>query len=154
MPRITVSIEDHLLAELDAYMDRSGATNRSEAVRELIRRSLGRDAPDDAECIGVLSYALELSTRDLSRRVPQNRHARHDQAVATISVPIDHDVAVEVTVMRGALGGVEDFANGLFSERGVRHGRLALIPVETTRDVHSHGGAPHAHAHYKIRDGF
>ncbi|RVV97199.1 nickel-responsive transcriptional regulator NikR [Mesobaculum littorinae] len=155
MPRITVSIEDELLASLDAYMARSGATNRSEAMRDLIRRSLTRDAPEEAECIGVVSYTLDLSTRDLGRRVPQSRHARHDQTVAALSVPVDHDTAVEVTVMRGAVGAVEDFANGLFSERGVRHGRLALIPVEGREAVHSHGhGAPHAHRHYKIRDGF
>lgn len=155
MPRITVSIEDELLAELDAYMTRSEATNRSEAMRDLIRRALSRRAPEAAECIGVMSYALELSTRDLGRRVPQSRHDRHDKTVAALSVPVDHDAAVEVTVMRGAVGAVEDFANGLFSERGVRHGRLALIPVETRDDVHAHGrGTPRAHAHYKIREGF
>ena len=155
MPRITISIEDDLLAELDQHMDRSGATNRSEAIRDVLRRALTRDAPQEADCIGVVSYTLDLATRDLGRRVPQTRHSRHDQAVAALSVPLDHSNAVEVTVMRGRVGDVEDYAHGLFAERGIRHGRLSLVPVEDVQEVHQHGtGAPHSHSHLKIRDGF
>ncbi len=155
MQRITIAIEDDLLAELDNHMDRSGATNRSEAVRDLLRRGLDRDTPPEADCVAVVSYTLDLSMRDLGRRVPQTRHARHDQAIATLSVPLDHAAAVEVTVMRGRVGDVEDYAHGLFAERGIRHGHLALVPVEEHEQTHRHGsGAPHSHSHLAIKDGF
>lgn len=155
MQRVTITIEDDLLAELDAYMERSGATNRSEALRDLMRRSLARTAPAEAECIGVISYTLDLSKRDLMRRVPLRRHEQHDVAVASLSVPLDHEEAVEVTVMRGKVDEVESFANGLFLERGVRHGRLALVPVFELIEEHRHGphGA-HRHSHLKVLDSF
>lgn len=155
MQRITITIEDELLAELDAHMEASGATNRSEALRDLLRRALSREAPAGAECIGIVSYTLDLSRRDLGRRVPLGRHERHDHAVAALSVPLDHDEAVEVTVMRGHVGEVESYANGLFAERGVRHGRLALIPVHTEMELHEHGpeGA-HRHEHTRVRESF
>ncbi|QQA41564.1 nickel-responsive transcriptional regulator NikR [Pelagovum pacificum] len=155
MQRITIAIEDDLLAELDRRMEQSGATNRSEAIRDLLRRALTRDAPQDADCIGVVSYALDLSTRDLGRRVPHTRHSRHDQAVAALSVPLDHTNAMEVTVMRGKVADVEDYAQGLFAERGIRHGHLSLVPVEDVQEVHQHGrGEPHRHSHLIIKDGF
>ena len=155
MQRITMAIEDELLAELDHHMQRSGATNRSEAMRDLLRRALTRDAPQEADCIGVVSYTLDLSTRDLGRRVPQTRHSRHDQAIAALSVPLDHSNAVEVTVMRGRVCEVEDYAHGLFAERGIRHGQLALVPVEDVQEVHRHGsGEAHSHSHLTIKDGF
>ena len=155
MQRITIAIEDDLLGELDQHMGRSGATNRSEAIRDLLRRALVRDAAQDADCIGVVSYTLDLSTRDLGRRVPQTRHSRHDQAVAALSVPLDHSNAVEVTVMRGKVADVEDYAHGLFAERGIRHGQLSLVPVDDVEEVHQHGtGAPHRHSHLKIKDTF
>ncbi|MGZ9811163.1 nickel-responsive transcriptional regulator NikR [Pseudoroseicyclus sp. H15] len=155
MQRITIAIEDDLLAELDRQMERSGATNRSEAIRDLLRRALTRDAPQDADCIGVVSYALDLATRDLGRRVPHTRHSRHDQAVAALSVPLDHTNAMEVTVMRGRVADVEDYAHGLFAERGIRHGHLSLVPVEDVQEVHQHGsGKPHRHSHLTIKDGF
>ena len=155
MQRITIAIEDDLLTELDRQMERSGATNRSEAIRDLLRRALTRDTPQDSDCIGVVSYTVDLSTRDLGRRVPQTRHARHDQTVAALSVPLDHSNAVEVTVMRGKVADVEDYAQGLFAERGIRHGHLSLVPVDDVQEVHRHGGgAPHRHSHLIIKNGF
>ncbi|WP_102226525.1 nickel-responsive transcriptional regulator NikR [Acidimangrovimonas sediminis] len=154
MQRITITLEDELLAELDAFMERSSASNRSEALRDLMRRGLAREAPDEADCVAVVSYTLDLSRRDLVRRVPLRRHERHDRAIASLSVPVDHEEALEVTVMRGPVAEVESFAHGLFLERGVRHGRLALIPVTTEIEEHDHGEGAHSHSHLKVRDSF
>jgi CopG family nickel-responsive transcriptional regulator len=40
------------------------------------------------------------------------------------------------------------------AERGVRHGRLALIPVEPEQTVHRHGDRAEPHVHLKVRDSF
>lgn len=157
MQRVTVTIETALLDELDAYMKHSGATNRSEAVRDLVRRGLNREtAPsDNSECVGVISYALDPTVRDLGRRVPQSRHDQHDRAVAAMSVPLDHAAAVEVAVMRGSVGAVSAYAHSLFLERGIRHGQLSLIPVRTEVEFHDHGdGRPHHHSHLRVQEGF
>jgi CopG family nickel-responsive transcriptional regulator len=37
------------------------------------------------------------------------------------------------------------------AERGVRHGRLAVVPVEIARDAHAHGAGAHPHDHYRVR---
>lgn len=157
MQRVTVTIEPALLDELDSYMRLSGATNRSEAVRDLVRRGLSRDGvpSDNSECVGVISYALDPTVRDLGRRVPQSRHAHHDRAVAALSVPLDHAAAVEVSVMRGSVGAVSAYANSLFLERGIRHGQLSLIPVRTEVEFHGHGhGKPHSHSHLRVQESF
>lgn len=154
MGRITISVEDDLLAALDAFMERSGVGNRSEAIREILRRGLAPEAAAEAECVGVLSYTLDPSTRDLGRRVPQSRQDRHDATVAALSAPLDHDASVEVTVMRGAVGDVRAYAESLFLERGVRHGRLALIPVQGEEAVHDHGGRAQPHRHLHVLDRF
>ncbi|EBA08608.1 nickel-responsive transcriptional regulator NikR [Sagittula stellata] len=155
MQRTTIAIEDDLLAELDQQLERSGAINRSEAIRALLRRSLTRDTPQEVECIGVVSYTLDFSARELGRRVPHTCHSSHDQAVAALSVPLDHTNAMEVTVMSGRVADVEDDAHGLFAERGIRHGQLSLVPVKDVQQVHQHGrGQPHRHSHLTIKDRF
>lgn len=152
MQRITVTIDDDLLAALDQMMARSNATNRSEALRELLRHALRSELPDNRECIGVVSYVLDPSMRGLGQRVPQGRQDRHDTTIAALAVPLDHDTSVEVAVVKGRVGEVEAYANGLFLERGVWHGHLALIPVRTEIEIHEHGGAPHAHAHVRVQN--
>ncbi|SEB05495.1 nickel-responsive transcriptional regulator NikR [Rubrimonas cliftonensis] len=154
MRRITISIEQALLDDLDAFMARSGAGNRSEAIREILRRGFGAEASPDAECVGVLSYTLDPAMRDLGRRIPQSRQERHDATVAALSAPLDHDASVEVTVMRGPVEEVNAYAESLFLERGVRHGRVALIPVRSEEAVHEHGGARRPHRHIHVLDRF
>jgi CopG family nickel-responsive transcriptional regulator len=153
MQRITVTLDDDLLAALDQLMERSNATNRSEALRELLRHALRADLEAEHDCLGVISYVIDPSRRNLAQRVPQGRQARHDATVAALAVPLDHDSSIEVAVMRGRVGEVEAYANSLFLERGVRHGHVSLIPVKKEIEVHEHGGAPHAHPHFRVLDG-
>lgn len=153
MKRITISVDDDLLAAVDAYMEASGATNRSEAIRDLVTRSLDPTAPAEAACLAIASYVLEPERRDLGRKVPKVRQDYHDRVAAAMSVPVDHSSSLEVTVLKGAVADVEAIANALFLERGVRHGRLSLVPLARETQSHSHGGG-NDHVHFRVVDRF
>jgi CopG family nickel-responsive transcriptional regulator len=159
MQRVTITIDDDLGRQLDLFMKGAGGANRSEVIRDLVRRGLAQrpEAPRNANCYAIVSFAVDQSVRNLSARVPQGRLDRHDQTVAALSVPLDHTTSIEVTVMKGRVADVTSFAEGLFVERGVTHGTLGLIPVaqDTVRHVHSHGGGPpHEHSHVKVQSSF
>ncbi len=158
MRRVTMSFDDELLAELDAFLLESGATSRSEALRDLVRRGLGQvalDARTAGECVGVISYACRQSMRDLARRLAESRHDLHDRIIATTAAPLDHDTAIEITIMRGDARELHDHARRLFLERGVMHGNVSLVPVASRHDTHAHGpGRPRAHLHLKVRESF
>lgn len=156
MQRITITMDDDLVAELDSHIEASGAFNRSEAIRDLVRRGLSarnRDR-DGAGCFGILSYAIDHSVRDLGRRVPQGRLDRHDQTVAALSVPVDHSSSVDVVVMKGTVGSVTDYAEGLYLERGILHGALHLVPVATEHHTHAHDANAPAHVHLRVQETF
>ncbi len=159
MQRTTITIDDELARALDAYMDSTGAGSRSEAIRDLVRRGLSArpEAPADAPCFGIVSYTVDQSVRNLASRVPQGRLDRHDQAVASLSIPLDHTTSIDVTLMRGPVGDVSSYAEALFLERGVMHGTLNLIPVTQDTSAHSHedGDVSHrSHTHLRVRSGF
>ena len=152
MQRITITLTDDLAAELDRFMADSRARNRSEAIRDLVRRALLNrpDAPEAAPCLGVLSFTADHSLRNLGARLAQGRLDRHDQTLAALSVPLDHQTSLEVAVMRGKLHDIRSLAEALFLERGVMHGHAALIPVveDGPHHAHDHGddhGIPHQH---------
>lgn len=159
MQRVTITLDEELAARLDELVAATGGTNRSEAIRDLVRRGLSSrpEAPRNSGCFGVMSCAVDQSVRNLSRRVPQGRLDHHDLAVAALSVPLDHTTSIEVTVMRGRVGDVSSYAQGLFLERGVMHGHLALVPVaeDSARHVHGHGNDPsHEHSHPRVQSSF
>lgn len=157
MQRTTIAIDDDLAAQLDSYMEATGAMSRSEAIRDLVRRGLSArpDGPADARCFGVISCTIDQSVRNLAARVPQGRLDRHDQTISALSVPIDHRSSIDITVMRGSVGDVSTYAEALFLERGVMHGALSLIPVTEDHAHHVHNQGPaHAHTHLHIKSSF
>lgn len=159
MQRTTITLDDELAADLEAWLDAHGAQSRSEAIRDLLRRGLAARAepPEGAECYGVVSYVADLSTRNLAARLPQGRLDRHDQTVAALSVPLDHRHSVEVAVMRGDARAVTGYAEALFLERGIMHGTLGMIPVARDDAAHVHdgpaaGAEPHSHWHHHAEE--
>ena len=158
MQRITMTLTDDLAAELDRFMADSGAQNRSEAIRDLLRRGLltRPDAPEAAPCLGVLSFTADHGLRNLGAKLSQGRLDRHDQTIAALSVPLDHHSSLEIAVMRGRLGEIRTLAEALFLERGVIHGHAALIPVaeDGAEPTHDHGGSTPPHRHFRVQNSF
>lgn len=134
MQRITMTLDDSLLAEVDAL----GYGNRSEAFRDLLRAGLRQMAEERAQegpCVATLAYVYDHARRDLSRRLTDSFHDHHELSVATLHVHLDHDRCMEVTVLRGEAPAVRDFAGSVIAERGVRHGRLMMMEDS---EPHSH----------------
>ncbi len=131
MQRVTITIEDDLLAEVDALVARKGYQNRSEAMRDLARAGLRQvDGPgDDEPCIAALVYVYDHARRDLPNRLANEFHDHHQIAVSTLHVHMDAHTCLEVAVLKGATADVRHMADHVTAERGVRHGQLVLLPV-------------------------
>lgn len=147
MERVTISLDDSLLADFDRYIARKGYQNRSEAVRDLVRDRLEQDRPGDAEpgySVGCVSYVYDHHRRDLAQRLTGVQHDHHDIVLSSLHVHLDHENCLEVTLLRGPTPEVRAFAETLVAETGVRHGRIALTAVEVAAGGHRH---EHAHDH-------
>ena len=157
MERITISLDTDLAAEFDRLIAERGYSNRSEAVRDLLRAHLeaARQTRGDAtHCVANLSYVYNHHERDLAERLTALQHGQHDLTVATMHAHLDHENCLESVVLRGPTAAVRSFADALIAERGVRHGQLNLIDVEVDAGrVHGHGyrlaGSGHEHVHLK-----
>jgi CopG family nickel-responsive transcriptional regulator len=145
-----MSVDDDLAAVLDRHMRQRRYASRSEALRDILRDVQARQQLDEEGsgfCIATLAYIYDHETRDLARRLTEAQHKHHDLQVATLHVHLDHESCLEVSVLRGPAKAVRALADNTVSQRGVRHGNLHLIPAESARGRHSHGGGPHEHEH-------
>ncbi|QIB34500.1 nickel-responsive transcriptional regulator NikR [Ancylobacter pratisalsi] len=148
MQRVTLTLDDALLAAVDAHAERHGYANRSEAVRDALRRALAAAAEPAAEperCCATLSYVYEHEKRELSRRLARVQHGHHDLAVASLHVHLDHDTCLEVAVLRGPTEAVRRLADAVTTQRGVRFGHLHMLPAaeDEAATVADNGGHPH-----------
>jgi CopG family nickel-responsive transcriptional regulator len=157
MHRVTITLDGELMAALDRLIAARGYQNRSEAIRDLARAGLQQaatEADDSRDCLGALVYVYDHPARDLSKRLTRAFHDHHDMSLATLHVHLDHDSCMEVNVLKGAAGKVKHFAEHVIAERGVRHGRLVLVPVDRVEASHAHGeGKAARHEHVHVRSG-
>jgi len=155
MQRVTITLDDALMAELDALISARGYQNRSEAIRDLARAGMQQTAiaaAPDQPCVAALVYVYDHGVRELAKRLNHAFHDHHDMAVSTLHVHLDHASCMEVTVLKGQAGAVGRFAEQVIAERGVKHGRLVVVPVEVAEERHEHGGPEgHSHEHVHVR---
>lgn len=139
MQRVTITLDDDLLATLDNLSQRRGYNNRSEAIRDILRDALTEEATVKPQTHGyaVLSYVYEHEKRDLASRIVAAQHHHHDLSVATLHVHINHDDCLEIAVLKGNMGEVQHFADDVIAQRGVRHGHLQRI-ADATPSGHGH----------------
>lgn len=151
MQRVTMTIDDDLMASLDSYMEAGGHRNRSEAVRDLVRAGLMKQPKlddGDRQCIGALVYLYDHETRQLSKRLMHDHHSHADLSVAALHVHVDAETCLEVSLLRGRKSEVEHFAQHVIGERGVRYGQLVVAPAEAHTPEHRHeAGQPRGHTH-------
>lgn len=150
MERITMSLDSALAEQFDAFISEHGYTNRSEAMRDLIRQRLEKERLEKSEdgfCVATLSYVYNHHELELASRITEVHHLHHELNLASLHVHLDHDNCLEIAIMRGPIKKVQDLANAVMAERGVRHGKLHMVPVDMAEVSHTSEGTPHVHSH-------
>jgi CopG family transcriptional regulator, nickel-responsive regulator len=150
MQRITITLDDELMEQLDTMIAERGYQNRSEAIRDFARAGMQQAAEEkgkSGDCVAALVYVYDHAARDLSRRLVESYHGHHDLSLATLHVHLDDDNCMEVTALRGSGAEVQHFADHIIAERGVKYGRVVMIPTETAgkkHGAHKRGGHRHS----------
>ena len=125
--RFGVSLDGALLAQFDRVIARKGYTNRSEAIRDLIRESLVREQWElgTDEVVGTLTLVYNHDVRDLSDKLTDLQHAHYKAIVSTLHVHLDAHHCLEVLVLRGKAKELKSVADRLIGTRGVKHGTFS-----------------------------
>lgn len=154
MDRFTISLDDELAADFDAWVGQRGYSARSEAVRDLIRDALARDRATQrpgGPCVAALTYVYNHHERELAERLTSLQHAHHDTVMATMHAHLDHANCIEAVLLKGSVTQVRALSDAICHQRGVSHGQLNVVPVRKT-ERHSHGdGGTSGHTHLSPR---
>ncbi len=133
LARFGVSMNSALLEKFDSLIKRKGYSNRSEAVRDLIRNTLVDDrwSRDDEPAVGTVTIIYNHHTRELSDKLTEQQHNHHHAIISTLHVHLDAHYCLEVVVIKGTTRRVRQIADELIGTRGVVHGKL----MSTTRQA-------------------
>jgi CopG family nickel-responsive transcriptional regulator len=128
LARIGIAIPEDLLGEFDALIELRGYANRSEAVRDLIRKELIEEisASPQAQVCGTVTLIYDHHARLLLDKLTDIQHRYHDAIMSSVHVHLDHDNCLEVILVHGKSTLVQKLANTLIATKGVKHGRFVL----------------------------
>ncbi len=125
--RFGVSLSEELLEDFDRLIEDRGYSNRSEALRDLIREELVEEEwKEDEICAGVISIVYDHHTGQLMDSLTQMQHEYNEEIVCNTHIHLDHHNCLEVIVLSGLASRLQEIANRLTSLRGVKHGNLSL----------------------------
>jgi CopG family nickel-responsive transcriptional regulator len=125
--RFGVSISQELLEQFDNLLTHRGYTNRSEGIRDMIRRDLvEREEVEGKEMVGSLTIVYDHHVRELSEALIAFQHDHHMNVLSSLHIHLDHDNCLEVIVVRGSGTMIKSLADRILGTKGVKHGRLAI----------------------------
>ncbi|UCD14735.1 MAG: nickel-responsive transcriptional regulator NikR [Thermoplasmatales archaeon] len=126
--RFGVSIEPDLLKKFDKAIKKKGYTNRSEAIRDIIRKNLILEKNKDTnlEAIGTLTMIYDHNAGNLTNKLLNLQHNHTREILSTTHIHIDHHNCLEVLVLKGKIGNIQKLADNIKSLKGIKHGELVI----------------------------
>ena len=125
--RFGVSLEKALLDRFDVLIREKQYTNRSEALRDLIRRELvQKEWQGGSDVAGAITLIYDHHKRDILRMVTDTQHEFQEVIISTQHIHLDHHNCLEIVAARGKAEEVQKLADALRSIKGVRHATLSM----------------------------
>jgi CopG family nickel-responsive transcriptional regulator len=128
--RFGVSLEETLLQRFDEHIRRRDYTNRSEAIRDLIREELVREEwRQNSEVTGAITLVYDHHQRGLVVRLLDIQHHYHHIIFSSQHIHLDHDNCLEIIVAKGNAAMIEELYGKLKAIKGVNHTSFAMATI-------------------------
>jgi len=130
---ISISLTPELLTKLDKYVEKSGYSSRSEAIRIAVREALSQFTLQRLERGQVVATVTVISDRE---RHEQNsslmdlRHEFDESIFGNMHLHVGKGYCVEIFIIREETKRVLDFVSRVKAIRGIREVKYAMTPVE------------------------
>lgn len=125
--RFGVSLEETLLDQFDTLIKGRGYTNRSEAIRDLIRQELVQKQWEGGqEVAGAITLVYDHHKKDLLSKVIDIQHDFQKIIISTQHIHLDHHNCLEIVAVKGRARDIQKLADTLRAVKGVRHGTLSI----------------------------
>ncbi len=125
--RFGVSLEEGLLDKFDQRIRGKKYTNRSEAIRDLIREDLVKaEWNDNKEIAGAITLIYDHHKRELVNKLTDIQHDFGGIIISAQHIHLDHNNCLEIIAVQGSPKEVQKLSDSLKSVKGVKHGTLSM----------------------------
>ncbi|TFG58271.1 MAG: nickel-responsive transcriptional regulator NikR, partial [Spirochaetales bacterium] len=103
-----------------------GYTNRSEAIRDLLRDALVKKEWLEGEEVtaGIAVLVYDHHQHELTKKLTNIQHHDYDCVVSSLHSHMDHDNCLEAILLKGKARDIQKIGNKLISTKGVKYGQF------------------------------
>lgn len=129
LERVGVSLDQDLLTQFDALIEKQGYPNRSEAIRDLIRARLDQEqlAKPSTEAVAGIFLVYDHHATNLSTKLNCLQHNHLLHIITSTHVHLDHHNCLEIVILRGKVSQIQKLADRMTSLKGVKLGRTNIM---------------------------
>jgi CopG family nickel-responsive transcriptional regulator len=122
LARFGVTVPEDVLAEFDRRLERSGKSNRSNAIRQLIRSYIAEDRwrEEDGQVYGTVTLMYDHHESRVSKDLNSFQHDHGAVIVCATHVHVTHDTCLECVVLRGRSSHIKAFVDALGKLKGLK----------------------------------
>lgn len=132
--RFGVSLEKDLLVHFDSHLKGKKYTNRSEAIRDLIREDLVKKQwQEGTEIAGTITVIYDHHKRELVNKLMDIQHDFGGIIISTQHIHLDHHNCLEIIAVKGKPDKAQELADMLKAVKWVKHATLSMS--STGRDI-------------------
>ena len=118
--RFGVSVEEGLIEKFDRLIRRKGYTNRSEAIRDMIRETLAEEAAEKGrEMVGAILIVYDHHRPHLVEKLLVLQHDADARIIASQHVHLDHHHCMETIIVKGPVEKLEALQGKIGALKGV-----------------------------------
>lgn len=131
LSRISISIPEHLLDELDQMVDRRGFGSRSQALCDMVAHEVNEHRTKLGEDImtGTINLVFNHSVPGLQAKLLDLQHNYIDEVISALNVNLAHNNTLSVVLVQGPANKLKMIADQMTTLRGVVSGKLLLSSV-------------------------
>ena len=126
--RISVSLPEPLLQQLDEMVGERGFASRSQAIAEMISHQITAHRTERGNDImaGTITLLYDHSTPQLQKMLADLQHQHIEEVISSLHVHLMHSQTMEVILVQGPAAKLQRIADEMTTKRGVISGRLQL----------------------------
>lgn len=127
--RISISLPEKLLRDLDRMVKARGFDSRSQAINEMLHNTLlehKNDLGDDV-MVGIVALFYDNSVPGLQKQLADLQVRYIDEVISSLHIHLMNNQTMEVVLVQGPARTLQIITDEMTSRRGVISGRMHLV---------------------------
>ena len=130
--RVGVSLDKKLLDQFDEQIHKQGYSNRSEAIRDLIREDLSQKqlTRPNAKAVAGIFLVYDHHSTTLTNKLVHLQHNHLLHIIASTHIHLDHHNCLEIITVKGKVKEIQTLADKITCLKGVKLCQTSMISAD------------------------